>query len=81
MDHSGYRVRVDVGVRQMRMEMEYQGKTYKMKATDEMPQGKVAEGFYKNFPNMDRLKMELEDGSIIVIGKIALQSSVIRIYA
>jgi hypothetical protein len=69
------------GVRQMWMEMEYQGKTYKTKATDKISQGKVAEELHNNFSNMDRLQMELEDGSIIVIGKIALQSAVIRIYA
>jgi hypothetical protein len=65
----------------MWMEMEYQGKTYRTKANDEIPQDKVAEELYKNFSNTDRLKMELEDGSIIVMGKIAMQSAVIRIYA
>jgi hypothetical protein len=62
-------------------EVEYQGKTYKTKATDKISQDKVAEELYKNLSNMDRLKMELEDGSIIILGKIALQSAVIRICA
>lgn len=65
----------------MWMELEYQGKTYKTVTTDEMDQGKAVEVFYENFSKMDRMKMELEDGSILIIGKDALQSAVIRVHA
>jgi hypothetical protein len=62
----------------MKMILEYQGKTYETMETDEKTAEGVAEVFYKNFDGMDRLKMNLADGSFLVIGKAALQSAVLR---
>ena len=65
----------------MWMELEYQGKTYKTKTTDQTDQDKAVETIYENLAKMDRMKMDLEDGSILIIGKDALQSAVIRVHA
>ena len=59
----------------MQVIIEYDGKTYKS-AIDERDHEEAAEAFYKVSP-MEKFKMELEDGSMLLLSKIAVQSAVI----
>ena len=63
----------------MHIELDYNGKTYCTKRSSDGPAAEEAsEMFYKTFSNMDVMKLHLEDGSCMLIGKGVLQNCVIR---
>lgn len=65
----------------MRLEFEYQGKTYKTASTTEIEKDEAVEKIYDSFASMEKMKLDLEDGSTIIIGETALKSGVLRVFA
>ena len=63
----------------MHMEFDYQGKTYKSQESDEVSAKELVDSMKDEFSSMDRMNMLLADGSFMLIGKIALQTGVLRI--
>ena len=61
----------------MKIILEYNDKTYESAETDDEKAGEIFETFYDNFSNIDRFKMILKDGSLLIIGKAAIQSAVL----
>ena len=59
----------------MHIELEYNGKTYIGKTTDERVED-VAESFNDNIADMNSMRMYLANGRRIVIGKEVLQQGV-----
>jgi len=49
------------------------GETYKSKATDEIGHVELTEKVFGMMADMDRFKLELENGDWLVIGKDAVQ--------
>lgn len=64
----------------MWIELEVFGKKYRAADNLIASQAKAAEEFAENIAQLDALKMHLENGSIIVLGKTALQASIITIH-
>lgn len=63
--------------------IEHAGKTYRSASTDEANANEVAEQMYKNMGTTKesiKLKLALDDGGYMVIGRKVLQSSVIILY-
>jgi len=66
----------------MKVILEYQGKQYIGKESADFSDEdtkELIEAIYENMGSINRYKMELEDGSILILGKDAIQSSVIKI--
>lgn len=57
----------------MRIELFLDGKIYKSKKTNEATAEETAEKLFEIIAEMNRFKMELEDGSFLVFGKDAVQ--------
>jgi hypothetical protein len=57
----------------MTMDIIIDGKTYTSKVTNEIGHEECANRIFDEMANMDRFKLQLEDGNYLVIGKDALQ--------
>jgi hypothetical protein len=57
----------------MRMEIFLDGEHYFGKRTEKEDAGNLSDKFYEVASNMDSFRMELEDGSFLVLGKDATQ--------
>ncbi len=63
----------------MRIIIEYQGNTYEGEHSHLDTADKCAEELYKNLEEMEKLRMRLHGGGVLLLGKIALQSAAITI--
>ena len=63
----------------MQVTVEYEGKTYKGVENKDVKASDAANALYEGFESYDKLQLELEDGSVLILGKHALQSCVIVI--
>ncbi|MCP5079877.1 MAG: hypothetical protein GY951_17720 [Psychromonas sp.] len=60
----------------MKMTLHINGLTFTSASTDEVSVVDAKATIYENLENMNKLEMECEDGSFIVIGEKALQGAV-----
>lgn len=60
------------------IELEYNGKVYKTKPTDEITLEEGFDKFWKNFEAMNKIHLNLEDGSKLLAGKDIVQGSIVR---
>ena len=60
---------------EMQMILRYEGGLYFSKKTYEVSKYEAAEEFYEKSIQFDNLKMDLEDGGILVLGKEAIRRS------
>ena len=63
----------------MHMIIEYNGKSYKSKDTKETTAQQVVDDLWPGMDEIDRLKIDLDDGSTLLIGKDAVRRCVIRV--
>lgn len=64
----------------MHLELEYQGKTYKGSSEElSVPLEKYKSELYYRINSVDKIKLELEDGSCIIVGQEVIKRSIIRI--
>lgn len=61
----------------MKLEITIDGKTYVSVATDKVTPSEAAEQIYNQIDAYTKLKVDLEDGGVLVIGKEAVQRAVI----
>jgi len=59
----------------MQMILRYEGGLYFSKRTDEVSTSETVEEFYEKFLQLDKLKIDLEDGGFLVLGKEAIVRS------
>lgn len=63
----------------MKVVIEYQGKRYEsVETTDPTPE-EVSESIFKDLALMQKFKMNLADGGVLILGDRALQSAVILV--
>ncbi len=64
----------------MKAIIEYQGKVYEgEEVASQETHNAVADALFENFDSMTRFKLRLVGGGVLILGKIAIQSSVITI--
>lgn len=61
----------------MKMTLHINGLTFTSRVTDEVSVNDAKSAIYENIEQLNKLEMECDDGSFIVIGEAALQNSVI----
>lgn len=61
----------------MKMTLHVNGLTFSSPVTDEVSVAEAKAAIYENIENMNKLEMECDDGSFVVVGEEALKSSVI----
>jgi hypothetical protein len=64
----------------MRVEIDYNGKTYKSKHIESSSAKDSAQEFYDKMVKLDSIRMDLKDGGYLVIGRDAVQLCVLRLY-
>lgn len=64
----------------MRVEVTIDGKTYKSKQDESEKYVRFANRMYEGFESFTKLKLGLEDDSILIIGRDAVQRAQIVIY-
>lgn len=57
----------------------YDGLMFETKDTDEATPAQLCEALYENLESVDKLKLELKDGSILMMPKDAVRRAVILI--
>lgn len=60
----------------MKIEIIIDGKIYTTVESPNITIEKAAESLYENFAELNKLQLNLEDGSVLIIGKGVIQSSV-----
>jgi hypothetical protein len=63
----------------MRIEFDYQGKTYRGEEIQEQSMDEFVDNLYEEMNEIKKIKMVLDDGSTMIAGEIALKSGVLRI--
>ena len=61
----------------MNIEIILDGQKYVGKKSDELTQAKAVSAMYENWSDFNKLKVDLEDGSVMLIGKDAVQRAVV----
>jgi hypothetical protein len=61
----------------MQVVIEYQGKQYRSKENNDHTPSEVCDMFYEKFELLEKFKMELHDGGVMIFGKQALQQAVV----
>lgn len=60
----------------MHMIVEYEGKVYRTKETDEVAVAEAVDRLWPHMDDLDKFKMELDDGSVLLLGKEACRRAV-----
>ena len=65
----------------MRIELTVDGKTYKSIATDDISRDDAVEALYEELANINKFKMELEDGTVLLLPVDVIRRAHIIIYS